>query len=285
MPEICGIGFHNCASSIALLFRKVRIFCFKAEFWTHYRANHREWNTSGIPRGANSQGSRPMPRELRGVTLHSGQDLTVGIGGYYGRQNYGFGRNVDGWAGTTDLTIPLGRYFGLSAEFYRGRAVGGLGGGIGQRVLISGDPADPSTTVRGLDSMGGWVQLKFKPWKFRGEWGGWAGQSVCKRTEALSDKFLLLRSPAVEEFEPVREFHLPAAIRCAFLGRISSLADDRARHQLSDREPRECQPGICILMPSIRREKLLGTLGTATSASSRCGYRLVQRPSSHRMRP
>jgi hypothetical protein len=93
-----------------------------------------------------------------------GQDLTVGVGGYYGRQNYGFGRNVDGWAGTTDLTIPVGRYFGLSAEFYRGRAVGGLGGGIGQRVLLSGDFADPSTTVRGLDSMGGWVQLKFKPW-------------------------------------------------------------------------------------------------------------------------
>jgi hypothetical protein len=93
-----------------------------------------------------------------------GQDLTVGVGGYYGRQNYGFGRNVDGWAGTTDLTIPLGRYFGLTAEFYRGRAVGGLGGGIGQRVLLSGDLADPSTTVRGLDSTGGWVQLKFKPW-------------------------------------------------------------------------------------------------------------------------
>jgi len=93
-----------------------------------------------------------------------GQELTVGVGGYYERQNYGFGRNVDGWAGTTDLTIPLGRYFLWSAEFYRGRAVGGLGGGIGQRVLLSGDLAVPSTTVGGLDSTGGWVQLKFKPW-------------------------------------------------------------------------------------------------------------------------
>jgi hypothetical protein len=93
-----------------------------------------------------------------------GRDLTVGVGGYYGRQNFGFGRNVDGWAGTTDLTIPLGRYLDLSAEFYRGRSLGGLGGGIGQHVLLSGDLTYSSTTAEGLDSIGGWVQLKFKPW-------------------------------------------------------------------------------------------------------------------------
>jgi hypothetical protein len=31
-----------------------------------------------------------------------GRDVTVGVGGYYGRQNWGFGRNVDGWVGTTE---------------------------------------------------------------------------------------------------------------------------------------------------------------------------------------
>jgi hypothetical protein len=92
-----------------------------------------------------------------------GQDLTLGVGGYYGRQNFGLGRNVDGWAGTTDLTVPLGRHFDVSAEFYRGRAVGGLGGAIGQDVLLSGYLTDSTTTVQGLESMGGWVQLKFKP--------------------------------------------------------------------------------------------------------------------------
>jgi len=92
-----------------------------------------------------------------------GRDLTIGVGGYYGRQNWGFGRSVDGWVGTTDLTIPLGKYFDLTGEFYRGRAVGGFGGGIGQSVLLSGPEMDPATTIRGLDSIGGWVQVKYKP--------------------------------------------------------------------------------------------------------------------------
>ena len=92
-----------------------------------------------------------------------GRDLTIGVGGYYGRQNWGFGRGVDGWVGTTDLTIPLGKYFDLTGEFYRGRAVGGFGGGIGQSVLLSGPEMDPATTIRGLDSIGGWVQVKYKP--------------------------------------------------------------------------------------------------------------------------
>lgn len=92
-----------------------------------------------------------------------GRDMTVGVGGYYGRQNWGFGRTVDGWVGTTDVTLPLGDYFDVSGAFYRGRGAGGMGGGIGQTILLSGPITDDGTTIRGLDSMGGWVQLKFKP--------------------------------------------------------------------------------------------------------------------------
>jgi hypothetical protein len=92
-----------------------------------------------------------------------GQNLTVGFGGYYGRQNWGFSRIVDGWAGTTDVTLPLGKLFEFSGEFYRGRSVAGLGGGVGQSTLFAGAPDDPSTVIKGLDSMGGWAQLKFKP--------------------------------------------------------------------------------------------------------------------------
>lgn len=91
-----------------------------------------------------------------------GQNVTIGTGGYYGRQYWGFGRHVDGWAGTADLTLPLGKYFGLTAQFYRGRALGGLGGGIGQDVIMAGQLTDP-VQILGLDSMGGWTQLKFKP--------------------------------------------------------------------------------------------------------------------------
>jgi hypothetical protein len=91
-----------------------------------------------------------------------GQNLTAGAGGYYGRQDWGFNRTVDGWAATTDVTLPLGKLFELTGEFYRGRAVAGLGGGIGQSVLLNGPFLSPATTFRGLDSMGGWAQLKYK---------------------------------------------------------------------------------------------------------------------------
>jgi hypothetical protein len=104
-----------------------------------------------------------------------GQDLTVGFGGYYARQNFGLGRNVNGWASTFDMLLPMGKYFNLSGEFYRGAAVAGLGGGIGQSILTSGPFTDPATTIKGLDSMGGWMQLKFKP-KINFEINGAFGQ-------------------------------------------------------------------------------------------------------------
>jgi peptidoglycan hydrolase CwlO-like protein len=91
-----------------------------------------------------------------------GQNLTLGAGGYYGRQAWGFRRHVDGWAGTVDASLPLGRKFELTTEFFRGRAIGGLGGGIGQSVLWQGSLVDPATDVYGLNSVGGWSQLKFK---------------------------------------------------------------------------------------------------------------------------
>ena len=90
------------------------------------------------------------------------QSLTLGFGGYYSRQAYGSGRFVDAWATTVDLTVPLGSRLGWTSEFYRGMAVGGLGGGIGQSVLWNGSLDDPSTQVVGLDSLGGWTQIKFK---------------------------------------------------------------------------------------------------------------------------
>jgi hypothetical protein len=92
----------------------------------------------------------------------SGENLIFGAGGYYGRQDWGFGRKVDGWVGTLDLTLPLGKQFEFTGAFYRGRAVAGFGGGVGQGVLLNGSFINPLTRFRGLDSMGGWAQLKFK---------------------------------------------------------------------------------------------------------------------------
>jgi len=91
-----------------------------------------------------------------------GHPLSFGTAGYYGRQNWAWGRSVDAWAGMTDWQIPILRRVGLSGEFYRGRAVGGLGAAIGQTILFGGNPAYPTTSIRGLDSAGGWTQLKFQ---------------------------------------------------------------------------------------------------------------------------
>ena len=91
-----------------------------------------------------------------------GQNLIAGVGGYYSRQNWGFGRSIDSWAGTLDLTLPLGSKFEFTGQFYRGRGIGGLGGGIAQTALWVGSLADPATDVYGLDAMGGWAQVKYK---------------------------------------------------------------------------------------------------------------------------
>ncbi|MFZ0772978.1 MAG: hypothetical protein WCA49_07875 [Candidatus Sulfotelmatobacter sp.] len=91
-----------------------------------------------------------------------GHPLSFGAAGYYGRQNWSWGHNVDAWAGMTDWQIPLLRRLALSGEFYRGRAVGGLSGAIGQTILYGVGSYDSSTSIRGLDSAGGWSQLKFQ---------------------------------------------------------------------------------------------------------------------------
>lgn len=85
--------------------------------------------------------------------------LSFAVAGYYGRQNWSWGRSVDAWAGMADWQIPIFRRLTLSGEFYRGRGVGGLGAGIGRAVLF-GNSSDSLPPIRGLDSAGGWSQLK-----------------------------------------------------------------------------------------------------------------------------
>jgi hypothetical protein len=98
-----------------------------------------------------------------------GQTLTAAIGGYYSRENWGFNRNLNGWAATTDWNLPLGKRLALSGKLYTGNAIGGLGGGIGRSVVFNGPLNVQSTVVQGLRSIGGWSQLKYMPldkWEF-----------------------------------------------------------------------------------------------------------------------
>ena len=86
--------------------------------------------------------------------------LSFGVAGYYGRQNWAWSRFVDAWAGMADWQIPILSRLQLSGEFYRGRGIGGLGGGIGTSVVYSGNLL--YSPLRGLDTAGGWTQLKFQ---------------------------------------------------------------------------------------------------------------------------
>lgn len=91
----------------------------------------------------------------------NGRKLSLGFGGYYSRQYYAFGRNVDAWAATLDWNVPLGSRLEWSGEAYRGRALGGLWGATGRSLVSSGPLTDPAAQVAGLNDAGGWTQLKF----------------------------------------------------------------------------------------------------------------------------
>jgi hypothetical protein len=67
--------------------------------------------------------------------------LSIGVAGYYGRQDWTWNRFVDAYAGMADWQIPIIRRLGLSGEFYRGRGIGGLGGAIGTSIVYGGNPA------------------------------------------------------------------------------------------------------------------------------------------------
>ncbi|HUO59129.1 MAG TPA: hypothetical protein VMU24_00585 [Candidatus Acidoferrales bacterium] len=87
----------------------------------------------------------------------------IGAGAYVAQQDYGYGRTVTAWAGTLDWNVPLPKKFALSGEFFRGRALGGMWGGIGQSVVFSGEPSLPTSTVQPINTIGGWSQLKYAP--------------------------------------------------------------------------------------------------------------------------
>jgi hypothetical protein len=88
--------------------------------------------------------------------------LTLGVAGYYGRQNWTWDRYTDAWAGMADWQIPLFSRLSLSGEFYRGRGIGGLGGAVGRTIVYGGDWTLGTTPIRGLNAAGGWTQLKFQ---------------------------------------------------------------------------------------------------------------------------
>jgi hypothetical protein len=83
--------------------------------------------------------------------------FNFGASGYYSRQAYNYDHKVDAWAGAGDWSFVFGHAFQWSGGIYRGRGIGGLGGGAFK------DYVSMATTdsLRGLDAAGGWTQAKF----------------------------------------------------------------------------------------------------------------------------
>ena len=102
------------------------------------------------------------------------QIATVGAGGYFARQNYGYGRVIDAWAATLDWNLPFGERWALSGELHRGLGLGGMWGAIGTSVVYNAPENSPYARVIGVNTVGGWSQLKFKPaekWEVNGAFG------------------------------------------------------------------------------------------------------------------
>lgn len=95
-----------------------------------------------------------------------GKNAEVGAGGYYNREAYpgyagsNYTEHLDSWAAAADWRIPFARYFQLSGEGYRGRAIGGLGGGLYKDVVTGTSPVSGASVLQGLNAAGGWAQLK-----------------------------------------------------------------------------------------------------------------------------
>jgi hypothetical protein len=64
---------------------------------------------------------------------------------------------------TGDWQIPIFRWFALTGEAYRGRALGGLGGGTYKDIVTGPDSVTGLTRTAGVETAGGWSQLKFIP--------------------------------------------------------------------------------------------------------------------------
>jgi hypothetical protein len=84
----------------------------------------------------------------------------IGLSGYYSRQSYSGNQSVDSWAATTDWRVPIGTRFEVSGEGYRGKALGGLGGGVYKDVLSGIYVSTGLNAYRGLNAIGGWTQFK-----------------------------------------------------------------------------------------------------------------------------
>jgi hypothetical protein len=118
-------------------------------------------STTGITPTA-AQNSRWPGAEARIALLGSnpGVGNHLGFGGYFAPHLSPAGRRFDAWAATLDARLLLPGRLELTETFYRGEALGGLGGGGFKDIGYYVNPFSGRYYSRPLDDVGGWAQLK-----------------------------------------------------------------------------------------------------------------------------
>jgi hypothetical protein len=104
--------------------------------------------------------SRWPGTEARLSFLHGESALRseIGVGGYYSPHRDASGDRFNAWAATADVLLPVTKYFNITANAYRGQALGGLGGG--GYVNFYYENFGANQVAQALDDIGGWTQLQ-----------------------------------------------------------------------------------------------------------------------------
>lgn len=100
-------------------------------------------------------------RDDRSASVNA-QPFALGIGAYSSSQFYNSSTQIHSWAVTADWQLPISRWFALTGEAYRGRALGGLGGGAYKDTLTGTSAVSGLARTIGVDAVGGWSQLKLR---------------------------------------------------------------------------------------------------------------------------
>lgn len=97
---------------------------------------------------------------LLGSNLEEGSH--VGIGGYFAPHLNPAGTRFNAWAATLDTRLMLPGRLQFTGSFYRGAALGGLGGGAYKDFGFRANTDSGGYYFRPFDDLGGWAQLKEK---------------------------------------------------------------------------------------------------------------------------
>jgi hypothetical protein len=121
----------------------------------------------GVIPSSGAERSRWPGVEARIALLGTERDLErernhFGVGGYFAPHRSSLGYGFDSWAGTLDANFSLPARLQFTGSFYRGLALGGLGGGAYKDFAYRRDEDTGGYYFRPLDDVGGWAQLKEK---------------------------------------------------------------------------------------------------------------------------